>query len=95
MALLPTRATLLATPLSELREWHLVVTCRCRGFPQHIHLGKIAEDFGGRLTLERVVQKLRCKRCHAAPIRVHAGQGDPFVKRPVTVVLLEGPRDRR
>ena len=40
---------------------------------------------------------IRCgdSRCHGAPIRVHAGKGDPFVKRPVSVVLLEPVTDAR
>jgi hypothetical protein len=87
--------TKLSTRLAELRDWHLVVTCGCRGFPQHVHLERIATDYGGRLTLEQVMMKLRCSRCQAPPIRVTAGQGDPFVKRAQSVVLLEPQHSRR
>lgn len=89
MAILPTRATLLSTHIGELLEWHLLVVCRCRGFPRCLEIEALVEVFGTRPLLEAVLTRLRCERCSQGPIRVEAKRGDPFAVRTLAVVLLE------
>ena len=89
MAILPTRATLLSTRIGELRDWGLIISCRCRGFPRHLAVEAVAVECGTRPTLETVLARLRCEKCGAAPVRVEAKQGDPFAVRVKPVVLLE------
>lgn len=92
MAILPTRATLLSTPVGELRDWGLIIWCPCRSFPRHLPVERFAEEFGTRPTLERILGRLRCEKCHRAPGRVEAKRGDPFAARVKPVVLLESQR---
>ena len=89
MAILPTRATLLSTRIGELREWNLIITCRCRGFPRNLAIEAVAVERGARPTLEAVLARLRCEKCGQAPGRVEAKRGDPFAARMLAVVLLE------
>jgi hypothetical protein len=90
MAILPTRATLLATPIGQLRDWGLIVTCPCRGFPRHMPVDRLADDFGNRVTLEAILMRLRCERCRLPPRRIEGRRGDPFaVRGHQPVVLLE------
>ena len=83
---------LLSTPVGELRDWGLIVWCPCRSFPRHLPVERFAEEFGTRPTLERILGRLRCEKCHRAPGRVEAKRGDPFATRVKPVVLLESQR---
>ncbi len=89
MAILPTRATLLSTPIGELWDWGLIVWCSCRAFPRHLTVERLAQEFGSRPRLESILGRLRCEKCRRAPGRVDAKRGDPFNARVAAIVLLE------
>lgn len=89
MPILPTRATLLTTPIGSLRDWGLIISCPCRGFPRHLAVDQLAKDFGTRPSLESILAKLRCAECRRVPSRVMAKRGDPFATRVTPVMLLE------
>ena len=89
MAIIPTRATLLTTPIGELRDWNLIASCPCRSFPRHLALEKLVVELGTRPTLETILSRLRCEKCGGPAVRVEAKRGDPFAVRVSAVVLLE------
>lgn len=59
-----------ATPLRDCAGWHVRITCgRCR---RHVALScnDLARTLGGDVVLWRVVYRMRCRECGAAPERV-------------------------
>ena len=90
---LPTRATLLSARLGDVRDWSLLVSCRCRGFPKHLGVSALADELGNARVLETVLTRLRCGECGRPPVRVEARKGDHLATRAWAVVLLESKTD--
>jgi hypothetical protein len=90
-----------ATPIGDMRNWHLEIRCgRCR---RHIALqvGHLADQYGQKTRIGRVIDRLRCSGfhrgevCQARPCRVTlievSGQGKSFRKiREITVLGRRG-----
>ena len=89
LPILPTRAALLTARLGDIREWSLLVTCACRGFPKHVEMPPLADELGNARVLETVLARLRCGKCGRAPVRIVARRGDHLAAKAMTVVLLE------
>ncbi len=89
MPIIPTRATLLSTPLGELHDWSLLVWCACRRFPCHLAVRRLAEERGSLVKLEAILGRMRCESCGGPPVKAEAKQGDPFAPRVAAIVLLE------
>ena len=89
MPILPTRATLLTSPLGQLHGWGLIVWCACRGFPRHLAIVRLASERGSLVTLEAILGRMRCEMCGRPPVKAEAKHGDPFAPRVAAIVLLE------
>ena len=79
-----------ATPLRDCAGWHLRMTCgRCQ---RHVALScdDLARTLRGNLPLWRVVCRMRCRDCGAAPKRVEMLHGVDEVRslRAVRTVRL-------
>jgi hypothetical protein len=69
-----------ATPIGDMRNWHLEIRCgRCR---RHIALqvGHLADQYGQKTRIGRVIDRLRCSGFHG---------GELCQSRPCMVALIE------
>jgi hypothetical protein len=74
---LPTRP---ATPIGEMRNWHLEI--HCGGCRRHVALqvGHLAELYGEKTRIGRVIERLRCSGFQ---------RGEEFQAKPRQVTLVE------
>ncbi len=62
----PSEAVLLEARVSELGGYFLELKCRC-GYSGQYSLKPMAEQRAGNYQLKTFLDRLRCKRCDAAP----------------------------
>jgi hypothetical protein len=71
----PTRATALASRLSDYRGWNLLPHCaRCRVMRQ-ISIARLADQVGKRTLLRDVLPRLRCHTCGNPPRAMKLSDG--------------------
>ncbi len=68
------RETLIRLPLTELADWHLVVTCAACRAERILPISALADRHGGERTLVMLLPRLRC--------------GQPPCRRPPSLVRL-------
>jgi hypothetical protein len=65
-----------ATPIGDMREWHLHIQCGRCWREVVLPLGSLAERLGGRVRVAEIIRRLRCdgfrgrERCLGTPKRV-------------------------
>jgi hypothetical protein len=73
--LAPTRATALASALSDYCGWHLFPHCaRCRVL-RMLPIAELADQVGGGTLIRDVLPRLRCQRCGEPPRAVKLSDG--------------------
>jgi hypothetical protein len=89
------RETLIRLPISELAEWHLMVSCAACRAERILPVRSLAERYGGDRTLVVLLPRLRCgvASCRRPPSLVRLRSRFPAHPGPplVEVVVMRPP----